>query len=380
MKQLFKQIFEQSIRRLFNGLVSIVYIKQYRQQLKINNIPNRPVDGEVEWAKKWSVLGKANPIYYRLFSHYIGHNINIIPEDICRNIVEPILDPLRYAAYYSDKNIFDKLFKPGTLAKTIFRKMGGFYYDDKYNRIALTDNNTLLDILTASECQKIVIKPTVDSCSGRGVKLFQNNNGKWQDLSSNDVLTLEYLNRNYGTNFIVQECLVQADFMAYYNPTSVNTLRLTLYRSVKTDECHIPSAIIRIGKNGSLVDNAHAGGGYVGIHTENGELCKSVLDQDGRSANTFNGIDFSQEHKIPNWDKVVEFAKYIGSQVPHHRLLALDIMVDKSGNPRLIEFNCEAYGMWLFQFTMGAALGEYTDEIIEYCKNNLDKAQRIIKA
>ena len=55
-------------------------------------------------------------------------------------------------------------------------------------------------------------------------------------------------------------------------------------------------------------------------------------------------------------------------------------MVDKDDNPRLIEFNCEAYSMWLFQFTMGAALGEYTDEIIEYCKNNIDKAQKIFKA
>ena len=70
---------------------------------------------------------------------------------------------------------------------------------------------------------------------------------------------------------------------------------------------------------------------------------------------------------------------YIGNNVPHHRLLALDIMVDKYDNPRLIEFNCEGYGMWVFQFSMGSAFGEYTDEIIEYCKNNIDKAQKVIK-
>ena len=90
----------------------------------------------------------------------------------------------------------------------------------------------------------------------------------------------------------------------------------------------------------------------------------------------FNEIDFNKEHKILNWDKVVEFAKYIGKQIPHMRLLSLDIMIDKSGTPRLIEFNCNSYGVWAPQFTLGPAFGEYTDEIIEYCKKNKNKAAR----
>ena len=371
------------IQKLLRGLISIVcsrsYEKQYNNLLKRNNIPNKSHNGESEWISKWSVLGKANPIYYRLFSKYIGDDINIISEDICRNVIEPILDPLRYVAYYSDKNIFDKLFKNGTMPRTIFRKMYGFYYDGEYNRIDINDDASIAEILAKSECKKIVIKPTVDSCSGRGVRLFEMRDDIWYEIGSDHKLCKTYLEEYYDENFIIQECLEQADFMAYFNPTSVNTLRLTLYRSVKTDECHVPSAIIRIGKSGSLVDNAHAGGGYVGIKSD-GTLCNKVLNQWGESITEFNGIDFTQEHKIPNWDRVVDFAKYIGKNIPHHRLLALDIMVDKSGTPRLIEFNCEGYSMWLFQFTMGPALGQYTDEIIEYCKKNLNKAQRVIKA
>ena len=294
-------------------------------------------------------------------------------------MVEPILDPLRYTPYYSDKNMFDKLFGHRAMPRTIFRKMHGFYYDKDYQRIDISKDSILNNILNTADCPKIVIKPTVDSCSGNSVRLFEKNNNNWSEIGSGEELDLTYLTTKYGDDIIVQECLEQADFMSYYNPTSVNTLRLTLYRSVVTDECHIPSAIIRIGKNGSLVDNAHAGGGYVGIKSD-GTLCNKVLNQYGETTTEFNGIDFTKEHKIPNWDKVIEFAKYIGKNVPHHRLLALDIMVDKDNNPRLIEFNCEAYSMWLFQFTMGAALGEYTDEIIEYCKKNIDKAQRIIKA
>lgn len=367
------------LRHLICLKVSCGYNKYYSSLLKKNKIGNKALANEKEWIKKWSVLGKANPIYYRLFSHYIGNNINIIPEDICRNIVEPILNPLRYTSYYSDKNIFDKLFSLGTLPKTIFRKMRGFYYDDKYNNIDLCDNRALYRILTLSECDKIIIKPSVDSCSGNGIKLFENKNNEWIEIGSDNKLTVAYLNANYGDDIVVQECVKQADFMSSFNPTSVNTLRLTVYRSVQTNECHVPTAIIRIGANGSLLDNAHAGGGYVGINVEDGTLCKKVLNQYGESTTVFNGIDFTKEHKIPNWDKVVDFAKYIGQNVQHHRLLALDIMVDNLGSPKLIEFNCEAYSMWLFQFTTGPALGLYTDEVIEYCKNNIDKAQNVIK-
>ena len=367
------------LRRILRKKYTYHYKRFYSSLVIKNGVQNKPIEGEKAWMKKWSVLGKADPIYYRLFSHYIGPNLNIISEDICRNIVEPILDPLKYVPYYSDKNIFDKLFKSGTLPSTILRKMNGFYYDTEYKQIFIQRDDELQYILQNCTLDKIVIKPTVESCSGNGVRLFQNRNGLWRDLESGDALTLAYLNTRYGSDFIIQDCLEQADYMSYFNSTSVNTLRLTLYRSVVTNECHVPSAIIRIGADGSLIDNAHAGGGCVGINVENGVLCKKVLNQYGECKTIFNGIDFSQHHQIPNWNKIVDFAKYIGSVIPHHRLLALDIMVDKTGEPKLIEFNCEAYSMWLFQFTMGPALGEYTDEIIEYCKNNIDKAQKIIK-
>lgn len=99
-----------------------------------------------------------------------------------------------------------------------------------------------------------------------------------------------------------------------------------------------------------------------------------VLDQYGRKFAVFNHIDFGVQQQIPFelWKKVLDFAKTIGGCIPHCRLLALDLMIDNNGNPRLVEFNVEYYSMWLFQFTVGPAFGEYTDEIIDYCKGKLD--------
>ena len=135
---------------------------------------------------------------------------------------------------------------------------------------------------------------------------------------------------------------------------------------------------MRIGGKGSVVDNAHAGGCYVGIHSD-GSFCKEVLDQFGVKRTVFNGIDFSLgSYVYPNWGKVIEFAKSVGKYVPHHRLIALDIVLDRDNEPHLIEFNIEAYSSWLFQYTIGTAFGEYTDEILDYCKENIADIEEIL--
>ena len=371
MKQEIKQIG----RYLLMKLHSCRQLKFYHKLCKTNGVPNRKVEGEEAWIKKWSGLGiRPNPVYFRLFSKYIGNDVNIVPENICHDVIENILNPMRYAKFYADKNMFDKLLPEGSLPRTLLRKMNGFYYSAGYELLEM-DNSRLDTLLNVSSIDRIIIKPSVDSSSGVGVKLFvKNYGGVWMSHDGKDVLTKEYLDRFYGKDLIIQECVNQLEYINQFNPTSINTLRLTLYRSVKDDSFHVPSAIIRIGGKGSVVDNAHAGGCYVGILPD-GTLDKKVLNQYGTIITEFNGVDFTKDYKIPYWDKVVEFGKEVGKCIPHHRLLALDLMLDEEGNPKVIEFNCEYYSMWLFQFTSSSAFGEYTDEIIEYCKQHSDEIE-----
>lgn len=369
-----KRFIRKSARSLIMHYHAIVQERYYKSLLRENNISNHSVEGESEWIDKWSVFGvKPSPVYYRLFSHYIGKNLNIVPENICHDVIEPILNPYRYTKFYSDKNIFDRLMPEGYLAKTLLRKMNGFYYDANYGKMDI-DDAALRKILADSGADKLIIKPSVDGCSGVGVRCFVRNGDKWIIYDGNEELNLNYLETKYGNDFIVQEFLEQHESISHFCRTSVNTLRLTLYRSVKTDTCAVPSAIMRIGNEGSIVDNAHAGGCYVGIDVESGNLKHEVLNQYGHKFSVFNHIDFGVQQCIPFelWKKVLDFAKTIGGCVPHCRLLALDLMIDSNGNPRIVEFNVEYYSMWLFQFTVGPAFGKYTDEIIDYCKERLN--------
>lgn len=374
-----KSKIKQAIRSCLYWYRQRKHEKFYHRVLHINGIKDVEVKGEKEWLKRWSQFGiKAKPTQYRVFRQYIGDDINIVPEDICHDYIETILNPMRFRGYYADKNVFDKLFPKGYFPKTLLRKMCGFYYDNAYLPLSMTEEK-LLCCLNDSPTDRIIIKPSVDGMSGRGVEAFirMGGNNNWIN-SEGTSLDLKYLEFHFGRDFIIQECVEQSEYISQFNPSSVNTLRLSMYRSVKDNKCHITGAIMRIGGKGSVVDNAHAGGCYIGIHSD-GSFCKEVLDQFGVKRTVFNGIDFSiGSYVYPNWDKVIEFGKSVGQYVPHHRLIALDIVLDKNNNPHLIEFNIEAYSSWLFQYTIGTAFGKFTDEIIDYCKDNKSDIEEIL--
>ena len=352
--------------RLF-FFTSLKFHNFFNAFFKRNSIKNIRCKGENEWLKKWARIGvRIDPIYYRLYSSYIGANLDIVPDNICYTIINPILNPKRYMKFYSDKNTFDILFPKGILASTILRKMDGTYLNANYEFVNL-DDIILFKLLDGYN--KIIIKPSLDSSSGVGVKVFVKNSKAWCDYSNENVfLCYSFLEETYGDNFIIQEYLEQSLELSKYNDSSVNTIRMTLYKSVKTNQPCITSAVLRIGKKGSVVDNAHSGGRYIGI-SQDGTLGKSTFDQFGSESKYFNGINFENFHQIPNWNQLVDFSKSLGKYVPHCRLIALDIMIAKDGNPRLVEFNVSAYSPWLFQFSIGTAFGQYADEIIEYSKN-----------
>lgn len=375
-----KQIVKSVVRNLLFRIRQSSHDRFYHLIMRKNGIPDKKVAGEKEWIEKWSQFGlKAKPTQYRVFSHYIGNDINIVPEDICHDFIETILNPPRFRGYYADKNVFDKLFPAGYLPQTILRKINGSYYDKEYHPLQMTDQN-LFHILNESGVNRIVIKPSVEGMSGRNIHIFRKigePSQKWRDVNTEDLLELAYLENNYNSNIIIQEAVQQSDYISWFNPTSVNTLRLAIYRSVSDNKCHVTGAIMRIGGKGSVVDNAHAGGCYIGIHSD-GTFCHEVYDQYGQRSTVFNNIDFTEDYHYPNWQEVVEFAKSVGYSVLHHRLLALDIVLDKDNKPHLIEFNIEGFSAWLFQYTTGSAFGNYTDEILEYCKSRQKKIEEVV--
>lgn len=315
---------------------------------------------------------------YRVFYPYMGADLGIIPATTSHCVIEPILNPPRMCDYYSDKNSFDKILPKGFCPNTILRKVQGHYYDEEYNSIMMGEA-VLNQILKQCNCQKIIVKPAIDSCCGANVELFiKGEDGNYYSPNDQTKLTYGWLQQSAGADTIVQEAIEQSDYMSRFNATSVNTIRMAVYRSVKDEQCHTIAAVMRMGASGKHVDNVHAGGRYIGVSQE-GEVYKYTMDRFGIKQNVFNGIDFSKEmFFIPDFDKIKNFALEISKRILHHRLLALDIAIRKDGTPVLVEYNIAGYDMNLYQFYGCSALGKYVAEVHDYCLEHLNEIKEVV--
>lgn len=353
-------------RQRHNRTVS--YHRFYKQIITHNPGVDQSNEGESEWLQRWRKYDKKiSPLSYRIFSHYIGPNIDILPMEICVNDIEPILTPIEFWEYYSDKCMLDKII--GSTADnqltpiTYLRNIRGKYYVE-YCPLASTVESVIESIPT----NKVIVKPSLDN-SGHGVQLFSREDGNEFRNKNGELLNSQLLEKTYHSNFLVQECFQQSDFTAQFNPTSVNTIRMATYRDGK-GVVHPLGAIMRIGGAGSFVDNAHAGGMFVGINS-NGELGHYLSNQYGERETAFNGVDFLHaKYEVPRFSQIQQFAVRVSSNILHHDLVALDIILDKDNQPKVLETNVQAFSGWLFQFVSCPALGDYTEEVMERCISN----------
>ncbi len=342
------------------------YSGQYKSYLKEQQFENIKAPGEDAYIKKWEVLcPRVEPYSYRFFSHFCGFNPNIVPEDIGRSYIEDVLNPMEYRSVYEDKNMFPEIVGKEHVPRTIVCRINGSNLLDAEYKNADDDLSKYI-----ADSKSLILKPSVNTSSGRGVLKFEKKGKDFVSVGDNITLSNAFL-LSYHKNFCLQEAVSQHSFMNKLCSTSVNTIRLSLYRSVSSEEPVVTAGIIRIGKDGAFIDNAHAGGMFIGVDVVTGKLGKYVIDQYGNKQNSWNGIDYANDvYIVPHWNDVIAFAKYVGTRIHHHRLIALDIALKEDGKPILIEYNLSGFSYWLYMYTNQTVFGNFTDEIIDYCRRN----------
>ena len=342
----------------------------YNNAIKYNPQLKEFAEGEEEWLKKWRQFdSKLTPIAYRVFSRYIGPNMNIVPLEGCWGFCEPLLTPANYIDFYSDKNSFDLLFPEDTLPKTILRKVKGRWFDNNYTPL---DNINLDTLISNIEFEEIIVKPALSS-SGKGVEKFSKTQGPFIN-GNKEILNSDFLNKYYCYDCIIQQAFTQHSFFSQFNTSSVNSIRIATYRDSK-GMIHPLNSFLRIGALGSVVDNAHAGGMFVGIDKD-GVMGEYACDQFGRKSAIFNGIDFSKEEfQIPCWKEIQEKMVSLTKYVIHHDLIQWDAILDENGISHILEVNVGGYGGWAFQFTSGPMFGDYTDDVMGVITENMKNSE-----
>lgn len=355
------------------------YSKHFKCLLVLQNIPNDKIEGEEEYVAYWRRLSRHVERYsYRFFSHYCGPSKYIVPEDIGHSYIEALFNPRGKTGYWEDKNLFPTYIPTGSAPQTILcRQDGGEIFDSKFARVEdidLSSNATKIACYIARIVQGgVILKPSKGSSSGRGIMLFRYDESRKEYVSTtNQVLDGPFL-ETYRDDWVLQEVIEQHPYIAQFCHSSLNTMRIFTYRSVVDEQICITAAALRIGHEGSIVDNLHAGGGMVGIDVKTGELGKYVFDQYGNKTTSLNTINFAESnYQIPEWEKITDFCKQVAKINTDCRLIALDIALDKDNNPRFIEWNVGGmgYAFWVSMMTGITPFGDKTDEIVDYCIKN----------
>lgn len=288
-----------------------------------------------------------------------------VPENVYYNKIEPILNNKAYALAYSDKNFYEKYFfeNKDLFPDAVLRGINGVFLDAEYNLVNIPQ------ILSKIETNiDYLLKPSTETSGGSNiVSLYKNKDSliiENQEFSNEQLLN--FLIHKYSGNFIIQKKIKQHSWFTNFNKSSVNTIRVFTYRSIK-DESVIPlHAVLRFGKEGSLVDNQAAGGLTVGINKD-GILKNFACDKLGKK---YVSIDFLKDKfdlQVPFFHEIIKLAIELGPKLPYHRLLGFDFCVNSENKIKLLEINCKNIETNFLQMNNGPLFGDFTDEIVEYC-------------
>lgn len=334
--------------------------------------------GEDAWLKKWQpLMPNVNIDSYRFYAQFIGNDPNIVPDDLYHGIIEPLLCDKTSLPVYLNKNLYEKVMGVDMFPVCVLRNMRGDYMTRDYRDMKMTES-LFEKMVTNNERLKqqgrMIIKPAVETGRGKGVRLFVYDGKEW---ISNDKkkLTLEWLNKTYSHDFIIQECIEPSDFVKQFNPTSYSTCRLFTYRSVVNGEMIFIGGLLRIGKIGNFKDNVSTGGFAIPI-LKNGELANFATNESRKKFTKVNDIDLGKAvFSIPNFPQILDMVFHAADMTPLNRILSFDVILDKNNLPHIIEFNLKCQTITTIQSSYKTLFGEYTDEVIEYCKRKIEKGQ-----
>ena len=169
-------------------------------------------------------------------------------------------------------------------------------------------------------------------------------------VSSKDDLLKTFTN----TNYIIQERVVQHPQMNRLCSTAVNTIRL-LTIITPNEEILAVRAGLRVGREGSSVDNCAKGGIFVGIDMNTGKLMKKGIIKPPYGSTIYqhpdNGIVL-EGFEIPFFKEAVEMAKELHSKLYRIHSVGWDIAITPEG-PIFIEGN----SLWEVSGTQAAVGG-----------------------
>ena len=298
--------------------------------------------------------------WHRLYQSFTGKfDEKYFPELLYIPDFERKMNPNSFATVFEDKTMIDFI-TFNTSIKTpeiIISAVRGVVRDSKYNLISYDQQFEIAKKLEG----EFFIKPATDSSSGKGCRIIRLKRGV-------DILTEERIESiiiSYSGNYILQEKIKNSELLCKLYDKSINTFRVMTY--VWDNRIYHCPVILRIGQGGSFVDNAHAGGMFIGVK-DDGTLNDTAYTefQKKYKKHPDSGIEF-KNYKIPQIEIIIKSAKNLHSRIPQLGIISWDFTLNENNIPTLIEMNIRGGSCWLPQMAHGCGLfGENTADILKF--------------
>ena len=293
-------------------------------------------------------------------------DVRYIPPDIFRKIRIALNSKDRSSFMLYDKNLLYRFTEKANIKapEKLFYSISNLFFDSSDNMISReTFYNKMSNIGEA------FIKPTklYDSGYAKNCRIINVVDGvdTYSDTSIKDIIE-----KYYNKDFIVQEKIVCHKSISDIYSKSVNTF--SVYTFIWNNEVKIINKpILKIGMGDHTTD-------YSGIKNEgliigidnDGTLFDSALciKQDKwYTSHPDTGLIF-KNHKIVNFQKVLETAKKLHSYIPWLKFCRWDITIDFNGEPVVIEMEKP---IEIFQQQIlykEGFFGEYTEDVLSLLK------------
>lgn len=204
-------------------------------------------------------------------------------------------------------------------------------YKDFFKRQVAYITKRNADVLTSmlKSHDRLILKP-VDGTFGEGVRVIN-----CKDYVDNHFLLFQ----EYPSgDFLVEELIDQLDDLARLHPASVNTIRI--YSICYGSEVVVFHPWLRIGKGGSVIDNASAGGIGAALDFNTGEII-SAGDKFGHRYETHPDTNIQLiGFKVPQWENLIYTVKRLALVNNNLHYVGWDMALSKDGwvlvegNPR----------------------------------------------
>lgn len=332
-------------------------IRKYTDEMDRRGIKVLTNEQKVEAKRFWKQFGYGLDLHWhRCYSNGpAGFDRRIVPEYIYYAVIERRLNRRDFSRAYMDKNIYDKIFPKKYLPRTYLKIENGVIFNGGLETIDTKEANRIFSSIN----DEVVVKKTIGSYGGKDI-LFLDEECRLPDGRKAD--SIEKVREILGNDLIIQEKVRQHDDIGRFHPSSVNTIRMiTLRWDNRVREI---STILRVGMDGSLLDNISQGGFAVGIDKE-GNLS---------DVGNINMIDDFQEHpqtkeafmgsKIPNYHLVKDMARELHGILTQFNIISWDFSVNTKKEPVFIEANIMGQGLHHHQYYNGPLFGELTEDIL----------------